>query len=333
MIPNYRFRILFLLIWGMIIVVPALFSVAASTPEKGGVNPRSDVWRAVRRGEAGYTAVHSEAHKVLIHAQGQLWRDIRNGPIASISPWVLSGVLAAIALFFMIFGRDKLEEPRSGVMLHRFSFGERTLHWYTATLFILLAVTGLSMLFGRAVLIPVFGQRGFSAYMQAGMFVHNISGPLFLAGILVEFVIWVKDNIPKKMDIVWFKNMGGLTGHGPHPHAEKVNGGEKAWFWLMTLAGAAVGITGVVLDFPIWGQTRQVMEIAHAVHVTVAVLFVAASFGHIYVGTIGAEGTFEGMWRGKVDAVWAKQHEDLWYEKKMKEKKRALRLPDDIPII
>jgi cytochrome b subunit of formate dehydrogenase len=37
-----------------------------------------------------------------------------------------------------------------------------------------------------------------------------------------------------------------------------------------------------------------------------------------YIGTIGAEGTFEGMWRGKVDKVWAKQHNDLWYEQKAK---------------
>jgi formate dehydrogenase subunit gamma len=62
------------------------------------------------------------------------------------------------------------------------------------------------------------------------------------------------------------------------------------------------------------------MQIAHVIHASVAMLFVAASFGHMYIGTIGAEGTFEGMWRGTVDAAWAKQHQDLWYERKMREK-------------
>jgi formate dehydrogenase subunit gamma len=48
-------------------------------------------------------------------------------------------------------------------------------------------------------------------------------------------------------------------------------------------------------------------------------LFVSASFGHIYVGTIGVEGVFEGMWTGYVDAVWAQQHNDLWYEEEVRE--------------
>ena len=62
------------------------------------------------------------------------------------------------------------------------------------------------------------------------------------------------------------------------------------------------------------------MQIAHVIHASVAILLIAASFGHIYIGTIGAEGTFEGMWSGAVDASWAKQHQDLWYEEKIKAK-------------
>ena len=121
------------------------------------------------------------------------------------------------------------------------------------------------------------------------------------------------------MDLVWFKNLGGMVGKGPRPHAERVNGGEKGWFWFMLTAGLVSGVTGLVLDFPIFGQSRQTMQIAHIIHASSGILFLAASFGHIYIGTIGAEGTFEGMWRGKVDKVWAKQHNDLWYEQKAKE--------------
>jgi len=287
--------------------------IAATMPQE---NPRSDTWRSVRQGQAGYTSVSFEAHRVLIQTEGQLWREIRNGPLAAIGPWVLGGVLAAIGLFFVFVGRDRLEAPRSGEMIHRFSLAERILHWVTATLFILLALSGLSLLFGRAVLIPVFGREGFAGMLQVGKFIHNVSGPLFLVGLFIEFMVWVKDNLPKRVDIRWFKSLGGMIGHGPRPHAKKVNGGEKAWFWVMVLAGLGVGITGVILDFPIWGQPRQTMQIAHVIHVVVAIGFVAASFGHIYIGTIGAEGTFEGMWHGKVDAVWARQHQDLWYREK-----------------
>ena len=281
-------------------------------------NPRSDTWSAVRQGEGGVTTSDSEGHAVLIQSAGQLWRSIRNGPLAGIVPWLLAGVLLAIGIFYLIVGRDELEEPRTGIRLKRFSLFERSLHWTTATLFILLALSGLSMLFGRAILIPIFGLSGFAAFMQIGIWVHNVSGPIFLAAVAVEFLVWVRYNIPKPMDFRWFKNLGGMIGEGPRPHAEKVNGGAKAWFWLMVLGAIGAGVTGVILDFPIWEQSRQTMQIAHVIHATVAMLFLAASFGHIYIGTIGAEGTFEGMWTGTVDATWAKQHQDLWYEEKMK---------------
>ncbi|KJS32525.1 MAG: hypothetical protein VR64_06315 [Desulfatitalea sp. BRH_c12] len=305
--------------WLCLCLLCVLTLSAVIMAQERGPNPRGDFWGSVREGVSGYTAVSSAGHDVLIHNGGQNWREIRNGLIAGISPWILAGVFTAIMLFFLIVGKDKLEEPRSGIRIARFSLAERILHWFTALFFIILALTGASNLFGRAVLIPVFGQAPFAAYMQWALWIHNVSGPLFLAGLLLEFIIWVKDNIPKKIDIIWFRNLGGMVGKGPRPHAEKVNGGEKAWFWVMILAGIVVGVTGVILDFPIWGQSRATMQISHAIHATVGLLFVAASFGHIYIGTIGAEGTFEGMWRGSVDASWAKQHQDLWYEHKIKE--------------
>ena len=124
--------------------------------------------------------------------------------------------------------------------------------------------------------------------------------------------------------------MGGMIGSGPRPHTGKVNAGEKGWFWLIFVFGIAVGITGVLLDFPIWGQTRFTMQVSHVIHATVAILFVSVLFGHIYMGTLGVEGVFEAMWTGFVDVVWAQQYHDLWYEEKMteKEEKSETALPE-----
>ena len=61
------------------------------------------------------------------------------------------------------------------------------------------------------------------------------------------------------------------------------------------------------------------MQISHVIHAAVAMLFVTVSFGHIYMGTLGVEGAFEGMWTGSVDAVWAEQQHDLWYKGKLGE--------------
>jgi formate dehydrogenase subunit gamma len=74
------------------------------------------------------------------------------------------------------------------------------------------------------------------------------------------------------------------------------------------------------MDFPIWSQGRLTMQISEVIHAVSGVLFITASFGHIYLGTFGAEGTFEAMWTGSVDSVWAEQHNDLWYAEKMQEK-------------
>ncbi len=111
-----------------------------------------------------------------------------------------------------------------------------------------------------------------------------------------------------------------MFGSGPRPHTGKINGGEKGWFWLVVIFGLASGITGIIMDFPIWGQSRGTMQTSHIIHVISGILFIVSSFGHIYLGTFGAEGTFEAMWTGSVDAVWANQHNDLWYAQKMGDK-------------
>ena len=290
--------------------------VRAIGPQWRQTNPRAAFWREVRRGTPGTTTVAGQERGVLIQNSGQNWRRIRNGLIASVAPWILAVVFLAIAVFFVVFGPDKLEERPDGTTIRRFSAAERWLHWITAGLFIVMAASGLSMLFGRAVLIPVLGLQAFSAYMQFAMRLHNYAGPVFLAGVLVEILTWLRFNIPGKIDLEWFKKFGGMTGRGPRPHAEKINGGEKAWFWIMVVAGLGIGATGLILDFPNFGQSRFLMQVAHVIHASLAALFVAASLGHIYIGTIGAEGTFQGMWRGEVSTAWAKQHADLWYAEK-----------------
>jgi formate dehydrogenase subunit gamma len=282
-------------------------------------NPRANFWRVVREGIPAYTSTPAQGHTVLIINGGENWREIRNGLLMRFSQWVPGLVLAAIALLYLSVGQDKLEKPRSGVTIERYTFGERFLHWYTAVLFIIMALTGLSLLLGRIALIPIFGHPVVSGYLQASKVLHNYCGPLLLVGIFLEFVIWLRYNIPKKIDLQWIIKLGGMTGSRPRPHAEKINGGEKAWYWLVFLFGIAVGITGVLLDFPIWGQTRFTMQLSHAIHATVAILFVSVLFGHIYMGTLGIEGVFESMWTGYVDTVWAQQNHDLWYEEKMRE--------------
>ena len=69
------------------------------------------------------------------------------------------------------------------------------------------------------------------------------------------------------------------------------------------------------------------MQLAQIVHGVVAVLFVAAMLGHIYIGTIGMEGAFEAMGDGTVDVNWAKQHHSLWLDEEQAKAARRIGAP------
>jgi formate dehydrogenase subunit gamma len=49
------------------------------------------------------------------------------------------------------------------------------------------------------------------------------------------------------------------------------------------------------------------------VHAIAALIYIAVSFGHIYMGTIGVEGSYRAMREGVVDESWAREHHEIWY--------------------
>lgn len=279
------------------------------------VNPRSQYWRAVREGNQGYTAVQGQETSVLVQNGGQNWRQVRNGPIASIGGWALFAVIIAMLLFFAFRGPLRLEGGRSGRVIPRWALWERVLHWYTAILFIILAVTGLSLLFGRAVLIPLLGPGGFAGWASFSMSVHNYVGPLFAIGVVITLIVGFRHNLPGKGDWEWIKQGGGYLNPKRHPPAGKVNIGQKIIaYWIMLFIGLAVVVTGFILDFPNFGQARETMQLANMIHAAGSVAWVFFMLGHIYLGSVGVEGVYEGMSKGYVDENFAKQHHSLWYD-------------------
>ena len=279
---------------------------------EGKENPRADYWRAVREGNEGYTAVTGQEANVLIQNGGEIWRQVRNGPLATFGGWLMAASLLILALFHLVGGRAKLGE-RTGRKVQRWSAWERVMHWFVAILFIVLAITGLSLLYGRAVLIPVMGPEAFAAYAQFAKDSHDILALFFVVGLLAMIISWAHENLLTKVDWEWFKAGGGYLGKG-HPHAYKANAGEKVWFWILTFAGIVMMASGAILLFPNMGWERGTMQISTLIHAASSILLIALSFGHIYLGTLGNEGSLEGMITGEVDEAWAKQHHDLWYE-------------------
>ena len=181
----------------------------------------------------------------------------------------------------------------------------------TATCFIILAISGLNITFGKPLLLPLIGPEAFTDWSQWAKYAHNYLSFPFTLGVVLIFLMWVVWNIPNKVDVEWLKEGGGIVG-GKHPPAGRFNAGQKLIYWIVVLGGGAVAVSGYLLMFPFYGTNIAGMQLAQIVHGVVAVLFVAAMLGHIYIGTIGMEGAFEAMWDGTVDQNWAKEHHSLW---------------------
>jgi formate dehydrogenase subunit gamma len=250
---------------------------------------------------------------VLEQPAGRDWRSFRDGTLRWVGGIAIVGMLALLIIFYLTRGMVKIESGRSGRNILRFNGFERTVHWMTATCFIILALSGLNITFGRPLLIPLIGLEAFSEWSQWAKYAHNYLSFPFTIGVVVIFLMWIGGNIPNKVDVEWVKRGGGLIGDD-HPPAYRFNAGQKFMYWVVVLGGGAVAVTGYLLMFPFYTSGIEGMQIAQVVHSIVAVLFVAAMIAHVYIGTIGMEGAFEAMGSGTVDVNWAKEHHSLWLQ-------------------
>lgn len=285
---------------------------ASDAAPADGKNPRSEYWREVREAEPGYTAVRGQETDVLIQSRGQTWRELRNGPVTVLGAIMVVGMLVALAAYHLKTGGAKLEQ-RTGRKILRWAVSDRVLHWYTAVLFIILAITGLSLLWGRHVLIPVLGKEGFAAWANLAKPVHDYLSLAFTAGLVVMLLKWFHHNVPASYDREWFRQAGGYFGDG-HPPAGFANAGEKMYYWVLVVGGTALVASGFYLLFPNLGFERAAMQNANIIHGASALILCTAVIAHIYLGTLGSEGALEGMISGEVDEGWARQHHNVWLE-------------------
>jgi len=274
------------------------------------------VWRDVRKeGEEHYTTVRGREAGVLVQSAGETWRQIRNGPITFYGGWLVIAVLLIIAALYGAKGPVKLHERPSGRLVHRFSTTEQIVHWSTAISFCVLGISGLIMLFGKHVLLPVFGYTLFGWLAALSKNLHNFVAPFFILAVLVMIFMWLRDNLPRAYDWQWFRRAHRFFLRGEHIPSGRFNGGEKGWFWFGVVGlSIVVSWTGVILLFPNFDQTRAVMQDAWIWHASAALLYIALSLGHIYMGTIGVEGTYGNMRTGYTDETWAKEHHSIWYD-------------------
>ena len=261
----------------------------------------------------GRVTIPDQKSGTLIQPAGQSWREFHQVTLRWIGGIAILAMLAVLVIFYLVRGMVKIEAGRSGRTIVRFTAAERFVHWMTATCFIILALSGLNITFGRPLLLPLLGPEAFASWSQLAKYAHNYLSFPFTIGVFLIFLMWIGGNIPNKVDVEWAKRGGGIVGND-HPPAYRFNGGQKMIYWIVVLGGTAAAITGYLLMFPFYATDVSGMQWAQIIHGTVAVLFVAAMLAHIYIGTIGMEGAFEAMGEGTVDVNWAKQHHALWLQ-------------------
>ena len=140
-----------------------------------------------------------------------------------------------------------------------------------------------------------------------------------MLGIVLMFILWVKDNIPSARDLKWLALGGGLFSKDVHPEATRFNAGQKIIFWSVILGGGSLSLSGVALMWPYevqpWGGTfaflnifgldlptqvsaLQEVQLSVLWHSVVALVMIVIIIAHIYIN-------------------WAKEHHSLWVEEEM----------------
>src|SRR5260221_12267202 len=150
----------------------------------------------------------------LIQPAGRDWRDFQRSKLPIIGGVAIIGMFALLAIFLMVRGQVRIREGFSGRKILRFASFERFTHWVTASCFIVLALSGLNISFGRILILPLFGPEAFATMSAYAKLAHDYLAFPFMLGLVIMFLIWIKDNIPGKLYLQWFRQGGGILFEG-----------------------------------------------------------------------------------------------------------------------
>jgi formate dehydrogenase subunit gamma len=272
------------------------------------------VWKEVRSGAPQVTTVRGRETDILVQPEGQTWRAVR----VPIVFW--GGVLFALAIvgagiFYLVKGPMGANYTPGGRSIERFSPADRYAHWLVAISWTTLAITGLILSLGKSVLLPLIGYTLFSWLATFAKNLHNFVGPILIIAVPWLFIRFVRDNLLSREDARFFANIADYFKGHEYPSG-RFNGGEKLIpFWLMLgVATPVLVVTGLILVFPNFDQTRQTMQISNVVHMITAYLGIAMLVLHIYLGTLGFSGSYRAMREGYVDENWAAHNHRYWHD-------------------
>jgi len=204
----------------------------------------------------------------------------------------------------------RAEDVVVGDEIVRHRLASRVIHWSVALLFF------LALLSGVPIWTPVFG---WMAHLFGGLHVcrwlHPWAGVFFFLAVLVMFVHWLDDMRLEPKDREWLrpgKAIEYMRHQGDDSDVGKYNGGQKLFFFAVSLGAVGLLLSGLVLWFPL-SFPAPLRELAILLHDVTFILFAVAIVFHIYLGTAAEPGTFGAMTRGTVTKAWARLHHPRWF--------------------
>jgi len=153
--------------------VALAFMIAMSAPvlaqQPGMVNPTADAVKEQQllqqlKTIQGRGTIPDVRSYVLEHPVGRNWQQFHSVTLRWIGGIAIVGMLALLVVFYLARGMVRLESGRSGRKIVRFNGFERLVHWMTATCFIILAITGLNVTFGRPLFASTVGSEAFTTW-------------------------------------------------------------------------------------------------------------------------------------------------------------------------
>ena len=211
----------------------------------------------------------------------------------------LAALALLAALHLWLHGREDMRPRGAGDVVRWWPLGERVVHWLLVLNFAVLLVTGVYLYTAGGGLPSPLTRSVRSWHFGEG----------FMAFGAALFLLWFRDALPRRYDLRWLAAGGGhlrrWRGDTPLP-AGRFNAGQKLWFWLESLAGIAMALTGWELQH---GYTRfdEGYLTLLTVHGGSAALFLGVLAVHFYLAVIGVRGALNGMVRGWVGRAGARR--------------------------
>ena len=184
------------------------------------------------------------------------------------------------------------------------------IHWVHMICFCILLITGFLLFLPR---FPFWGEILKGTTLSKSL--HHIFAIPFM--ITLPFITWMfwKPCRWDKEDFKWITKAGGYLGplFKGVPEAGEFNAGQKLFFYITVLSSVLFSVSGIIM----WQASNLPSELVrwmYIIHdlamVTVVLMFVA----HVYLSTIGAPGSIQLLFTGKVSKSWAKLHHPKWYK-------------------